>query len=230
MELCDQLSHSLCSLMSRVSATLQKLHLPILNKVGKVRLYTCWRFIMIPVGTNSDRNDCSCRNLHTLRCDGVLLSGGVVMHAFRQSDQKVHSSTTPGSICARETEKVVRVRGVCHPKPKHLMNQLFDSMPSTHSASITFLATYLILACLYLPVHPLFPRHVRLAPVVVVPYASAVMISRVSLGHHSWPQVLAGASYGIIFAIVWFWFWKSGLEGRLGHLEMLAKAWLRRHL
>ena len=104
------------------------------------------------------------------------------------------------------------------------------SMPSTHSASITFLATYILLASLHLPVHPLFPANIRLVPFIVVPYASGVVWSRVWLGHHSWPQVLAGGSYGIVFATVWFEIWRSGLNDKLQLLEMEVIAWLDRYL
>jgi dolichyldiphosphatase len=103
-------------------------------------------------------------------------------------------------------------------------------MPSTHSASITFLATYVLLACLYLPAHPAFPAYMRVAPMVVVPYALGVVVSRVWLGHHSWLQVLAGASYGIVFGIIWFELWRSGLNEQLGLLEMGLKAWINRYL
>lgn len=95
-------------------------------------------------------------------------------------------------------------------------------MPSTHSASICFLATYILLASLRLPIHAAFPADIRLAPLVVIPYALAVMMSRVWLGLHTWPQVFAGASYGVVFAVVWFEFWRRGLNDRLGVLEMDA--------
>ena len=104
------------------------------------------------------------------------------------------------------------------------------SMPSTHSASITFLATYILLACLYLPVHAVFPAYSRLAPLIVVPYASAVMMSRVWLGHHTWPQVFAGGSYGIVFAIFWFEFRRCGLNDKLGLLEMYVSALIDQYL
>ncbi len=89
-----------------------------------------------------------------------------------------------------------------------------SSMPSTHSAAISFLATYIILASLYLPLHPSFPSsvNVRLSPMITTPWAIAVVMSRVWLGHHTWPQVIAGASYGLILASVLFGLWRSGLN------------------
>jgi len=78
-------------------------------------------------------------------------------------------------------------------------------MPSTHSAAITYFATYIPLASLYLPVHPTLPPKIRvLAPLLTVPWAILVVASRVWLGYHSWPQVIAGTLYGASFACGWF--------------------------
>lgn len=87
-------------------------------------------------------------------------------------------------------------------------------MPSTHSATITYYATYVPLACLLLPIHSSMPEgsFIRIAPVaLVVPWASLIAISRVWLGHHTWPQVAVGCSYGFIFACAWFTAWTHGL-------------------
>ena len=87
-------------------------------------------------------------------------------------------------------------------------------MPSTHSATITFFATYICLACARLPVHPSFPlpeATMRAAPpLVVVPLASTIALSRIWLGHHTIPQVAAGVACGLVFAPSWFWLWTDG--------------------
>ncbi|OCH96419.1 PAP2-domain-containing protein [Obba rivulosa] len=89
-------------------------------------------------------------------------------------------------------------------------------MPSTHSAVITYYAVYSALACTYLPIHPLLPmgEMSRTIPVlVVVPWAVTVAVSRIWLGHHTWPQVAAGCTYGALFAPLWFRLWTSGANG-----------------
>jgi len=102
-------------------------------------------------------------------------------------------------------------------------------MPSTHSAAITFFGTYIPLACTWLPLHPSFPESPLFRSIVVlviVTWTCAVAISRISLGHHTVPQVLVGCIYGCIFACVWFWFWTHGLSdwGRI--VERYFKAYI----
>ncbi|KAL7284723.1 hypothetical protein ACG7TL_002029 [Trametes sanguinea] len=89
-------------------------------------------------------------------------------------------------------------------------------MPSTHSAVITFFATYITLASAFLPIHPSFPSSPALTrglpPLVVVPLASTIAASRIWLGHHTWPQVAAGCAYGLVAAPLWFILWTKGLN------------------
>ncbi|KAI0657504.1 PAP2-domain-containing protein [Cubamyces menziesii] len=89
-------------------------------------------------------------------------------------------------------------------------------MPSTHSAVITYFATYISLACAYLPVHPSFPASPMLSrvlpPLLVVPLAITIAASRIWLGHHTWPQVAVGVTYGLLFVPVWFKLWTGGLN------------------
>lgn len=52
------------------------------------------------------------------------------------------------------------------------------------------------------------------------------MMSRVWLGHHTWPQVFAGASYGVVMAWVWYMIWTNGLN-RIGEdVEGIVMEWL----
>lgn len=86
-------------------------------------------------------------------------------------------------------------------------------MPSTHSATITFFATYIVLSCLYLPIHAKLPQHPIvgwLVPLVTTPWAATVVMSRVWLGYHTWPQVAAGCTYGAWLAVTWFALWTRG--------------------
>jgi dolichyldiphosphatase len=94
------------------------------------------------------------------------------------------------------------------------------SMPSTHSATITYYAIYIALASSYLPVHPslLSVPLIRLAPLITTPWAASVLASRVWLGHHTWNQVAAGAACGSVTAFVWFYLWQHQGLSDLGNL------------
>lgn len=88
-------------------------------------------------------------------------------------------------------------------------------MPSTHSATITFFATYIAFACLYLPIHPSLPTSpaTRVLPILVsTPWAVTIIGSRIWLGHHTVPQVVAGCACGLILSPVWFSLWTHGLN------------------
>lgn len=83
-------------------------------------------------------------------------------------------------------------------------------MPSTHASAITFYAIYVPLACLYLPIHKSLPNVLvsRIVPcIIIVPWAAVIAVSRIWLGHHTWPQVAVGATYGATVASVWFFLW-----------------------
>ncbi|KAH7926337.1 PAP2-domain-containing protein [Leucogyrophana mollusca] len=106
-------------------------------------------------------------------------------------------------------------------------------MPSTHASACTFYAVYVPLACLYLPRHPTLDSGVVvvLAPLLVVPWTSMIVMSRVWLGHHTWSQVLAGTAYGIFFAAVWFRIWLDDFGGvrTLAHtVEEVLGPWIGR--
>ncbi|KAH8921024.1 hypothetical protein BT69DRAFT_1264915 [Atractiella rhizophila] len=118
-------------------------------------------------------------------------------------------------------------------------------MPSTHSSSVAFFATYITLTCLYFHLHP---RLVRLIPIESLtrlrllkfspdaPIAAseinrtligvdvlsrtciavftagagaAICWSRIYLGHHTPPQVVAGASLGSVIGVLWFVLWNT---------------------
>ena len=99
-----------------------------------------------------------------------------------------------------------------------------DSMPSTHSAVITYYAAYTILACGYLPLLPSLPEGEmsRIIPVLVaIPWTLTVAISRIWLGHHTWPQVVAGCTYGALFAPLWFSLWTHGVNAYGRMLEQV---------
>lgn len=97
-------------------------------------------------------------------------------------------------------------------------------MPSTHAATISYYAAYILLGCLYLPIHPTLPSGLYtriLPPLITIPFATTIVMSRVWLGHHTMPQVVAGASYGVAFAFVWFALWTRGLNSWGAHVEQI---------
>ncbi|KAI0634293.1 hypothetical protein C8Q77DRAFT_1217500 [Trametes polyzona] len=121
-----------------------------------------------------------------------------------------------GALLCSLTVKVLK-RCLRQPRPVVVVDgrrKKTYGMPSTHSAVITYYAAYISLACAYLPLHPSFPASPALSrvlpPLVVVPLASTIAVSRIWLGHHTWPQVGAGVAYGLFFAPVWFRLWVGG--------------------
>ncbi|KIY50869.1 PAP2-domain-containing protein, partial [Fistulina hepatica ATCC 64428] len=123
------------------------------------------------------------------------------------------------TLSVKSLKKIIR-----QPRPpNHMSSKPRDraayGMPSTHSGAICYFATYIPLACMYLPIHPTLPQNyiiVRvIPPFVIILYAFAVACSRVWLGKHTWPQVIVGCSYGIVFALLWYSAWVHGLEGRV---------------
>ncbi|KAI6028410.1 hypothetical protein F5J12DRAFT_888935 [Pisolithus orientalis] len=87
-------------------------------------------------------------------------------------------------------------------------------MPSTHASACTFFATYAALASIYLPVHPrIHPLLATHAPFVMIPWATLIVLSRVWLGHHTYPQVAAGVTFGICFASIWLRLWVENVGG-----------------
>ncbi|KAI6022674.1 hypothetical protein EDC04DRAFT_2727754 [Pisolithus marmoratus] len=92
--------------------------------------------------------------------------------------------------------------------------KLTYGMPSTHSSGCTYLATYAALASIYLPVHPrIHPLLATYAPFVMIPWAALIVLSRVWLGHHTWPQVAVGTALGVCFATVCLRLWMEDVGG-----------------
>ena len=65
----------------------------------------------------------------------------------------------------------------------------------------------------------------RVVPAITaVPWATLVVMSRVWLGHHTWPQVIVGALYGVVFASVWISLWTNRLQQHGQELELLVES------
>lgn len=86
-------------------------------------------------------------------------------------------------------------------------------MPSTHASACTFLAVSVLLSSLYLPLHPSLHPAAVFAPVVVVPWAGMIVLSRVWFDYHTWPQVAGGTCFGVCFAGLWFGIWVEDVGG-----------------
>ncbi|TFK42598.1 phosphatidic acid phosphatase type 2/haloperoxidase [Crucibulum laeve] len=125
---------------------------------------------------------------------------------------------TGGAVLCSFTVKLLK-KVIRQPRPvvtSHTGRRtLTYGMPSTHSATITFFATYILLACTYLSVHPSLPQSNWISrlfpPLITIPWATAIVMSRVWLGHHTWRQVVVGMSYGATFAAGWFALWTRSL-------------------
>ncbi|KAJ7097942.1 hypothetical protein B0H15DRAFT_879140 [Mycena belliarum] len=129
---------------------------------------------------------------------------------FTRSAGVVYFST--GALACSVSVQILK-RGIQQPRPALRQTKKTYGMPSTHSSSVAYYATFVPLACIYLPMHSSLPPIARvLVPVIVVPWAALIALSRVWLGHHTWPQVAVGCAYGIIFAGVWFLLWARGLS------------------
>ncbi|KAG1891023.1 hypothetical protein F4604DRAFT_1703888 [Suillus subluteus] len=104
-------------------------------------------------------------------------------------------------------------------------------MPSSHASTSTFFATYITITCLHLPVHPTLPSSAMFVPVFVLPWGFMIVVSRVWLGHHTWPQVAAGAALGACCASFWFKLWMddvAGIRTTAWEVEAMVKSWLER--
>lgn len=142
-----------------------------------------------------------------------------------------------GATCAAGLAKVLK-HLIRQPRPDSTRKQTFG-MPSTHSASIGFMGTYLVLASLLLAPHPLLtrlsetPAHRCASAGLAALLAVGVWWSRIRLGHHTTAQVVAGGTLGSSMAVVAFvqWeglAWLSSQQTALLPRELLRSAWVER--
>lgn len=76
-------------------------------------------------------------------------------------------------------------------------------MPSTHSTTITFFSTYIFLSLL--PTSPLVGTAALVA-------GATIAWSRIALGHHTPPQVLAGVGLGVLLGSSHFVAWHGSRQ------------------
>lgn len=118
-----------------------------------------------------------------------------------------------GATCAAGLAKILK-HIIRQPRPDSTRKQTFG-MPSTHSASIGFMGTYLILASLMLAPHPLLTRFYQtpanrvLSAILAGLLATSVWWSRIRLGHHTKAQVVAGGGLGSTMAVLAFAQWEG---------------------
>ncbi|SPO20427.1 uncharacterized protein UTRI_00827_B [Ustilago trichophora] len=130
---------------------------------------------------------------------------------------------TIGSLATSFTAKGLK-RVIKQPRPPGSRVKKTSGMPSTHSATISFMGTYIVLSSLLLPLHPSLSlgsssllgnaaasdnmTRIWIALVgVVAPVL--VMWSRVRLGVHTPAQTLVGAALGVAKACIWFTAWNG---------------------
>ena len=101
----------------------------------------------------------------------------------------------------------------CPTKPSSMVTSPVCRMPSTHASACTFFAVSVLLSSLYLPLHSSLHSFAAFAPLVVVPWAATINLSRVWLGYHTWRQVMGGVGFGICFAVLWFKMWAEDIGG-----------------
>jgi len=99
-------------------------------------------------------------------------------------------------------------------------------MPSTHSSSIMYFATYI---SLHLFAKQLDPSSIFLLLLILGMTSLSVVWSRVELGHHTYSQVIAGMILGCVYALAWDAWWRlywwpwlvgMGIEGKIGWSEI----------
>ncbi|EKM82696.1 hypothetical protein AGABI1DRAFT_34460 [Agaricus bisporus var. burnettii JB137-S8] len=125
------------------------------------------------------------------------------------------------STCSITVKLIKRAIRQPRPPPHVLVGRRVKAsfgMPSTHSATITFFATYIAIASWCLPIHATLPDHARFVPIVTTPLAMTIVMSRIWLGYHTWPQVAVGCAYGCSLAMMWFMLWTKGGVREVGQV------------
>ncbi|SNX84133.1 uncharacterized protein MEPE_02841 [Melanopsichium pennsylvanicum] len=130
---------------------------------------------------------------------------------------------TIGSLATSFTAKGLK-KVIKQPRPPGSRVKKTSGMPSTHSATISFMGTYIVLLSLFLPLHPSLSlastflegdsaasdKMVR-SWMAIIGFVTPVLVmwSRVRLGVHTPAQTLAGAALGVAKACIWFTVWNG---------------------
>ncbi|KAG2063246.1 PAP2-domain-containing protein [Suillus decipiens] len=137
-----------------------------------------------------------------------------------------------GALLCGALSKLIK-KAIRQERPSlHSGRKVSYGMPSSHASTCTFLATYITIACLQLPVLPTLPSSVIFAPVLILPWTFMIVMSRVWLGHHTWPQVAVGASLGACCASFWFKLWMddtAAVKTTAWQIETIVESWLEQY-
>lgn len=144
-------------------------------------------------------------------------------------------ATLATSFSAKGLKRVIK-----QPRPPGSRVKKTSGMPSTHSASISFMGTYIMLTSLLLPLHPSISlgsqshddmTRLWLA-LLGIAAPIAVMWSRVRLGVHTPEQTVAGAALGVFNACISFLAWNGTMQlfGTMGNTESLLAVGLRQRI
>ncbi|KAI8090240.1 phosphatidic acid phosphatase type 2/haloperoxidase [Gilbertella persicaria] len=111
-------------------------------------------------------------------------------------------------ICAILTTLIAKVlkKIIKQPRPQQTKKKTSYGMPSSHSAAISFFTTYLQCVVMAIP-----GTKAKLFMLAFHCFSLAVIWSRVSLGHHTRAQVIAGTFLGIVCASISFMLWQHYL-------------------
>ncbi|SAM59043.1 uncharacterized protein UBRO_01122 [Ustilago bromivora] len=136
---------------------------------------------------------------------------------------------TIGSLATSFSAKGLK-RVIKQPRPPGSRVKKTSGMPSTHSATISFMGIYIMLSALFLPLHPTFSLdsssdNVARIWIGLVGIAAPVLVmwSRVRLGVHTPAQTLVGAALGVAKACIWFTAW-NGTNLLLGSSSSFDRA------
>ncbi|KZT57874.1 PAP2-domain-containing protein [Calocera cornea HHB12733] len=135
-----------------------------------------------------------------------------------------------GTVCCTLAAKALK-RLLRHPRPRPAGSPRPRTygMPSTHTSAMAFQSLYLLLCSLSLSLSlsqsepsasatatappplssPNIPGARLLLPAAYAAYALGVARSRLWGGHHTLPQVLAGAAWGAVSAVCWWGLWRA---------------------
>ncbi|CED84311.1 Dolichyl pyrophosphate phosphatase and related acid phosphatases [Phaffia rhodozyma] len=122
----------------------------------------------------------------------------IMKHLFRQSRPDGHRPSRSNQVLYKNV-------------PKSIAGIPTYGMPSTHSTTISYFATYIVLTTAQIA---------PLQSISVLALGTLICWSRIRLGHHTAPQVIAGVGLGITFGFAHHTLWHGtdvlGLEGFRG--------------
>ncbi|KAG2157113.1 hypothetical protein DEU56DRAFT_722917 [Suillus clintonianus] len=164
---------------------------------------------------------------HFLQTSTVVTSLTAAVLLYTRSAGVAYFVT--GAVLCSGLAKTIKIAIRQERPSQHSARNVTYGMPSSHASTCTFFATYITIACLQLPLHPTFPTFAALAPVVVLPWTFFIVVSRVWLRHHTWPQVAAGTAFGACCASVWFKLWMddvADVKTTVWEVEAVVQSWL----